>query len=59
VNFINGRIIKPQTWRRTTVHLAGEDSTITSTGSATLKVTIGDQTYIEEFLVVDIILGDP
>jgi hypothetical protein len=63
-NFINGCIIKPQTRRRTTVHLAGEDSTITSTGSATLKVTIGDQTYIEEFLVVDqlsvdVILGDP
>jgi hypothetical protein len=63
-NFINGRIIKPQTRRRTTEQLAGEDSTITSTGSATLKVTIGDQTYIEEFLVidqlsVDVILGDP
>jgi transposase InsO family protein len=63
-NFINGRIIKPQTRRRTTVQLAGEDSTIPSTGSATLEVSIGDQTYIEEFLVVDqlsvdVILGDP
>jgi hypothetical protein len=63
-NFINGRIIKPQTWRRTTVQLAGEDSTIPSTGSATLEVSIGNQTYIEEFLVVDqlsvdVILGDP
>jgi hypothetical protein len=62
-NFINGRIIKPQTRRRTTVQLAGEDSTIPSTGSATLEVTIGTQTYIEEFLVVDqlsvdVILGD-
>jgi hypothetical protein len=52
-NFINGRIIKPQTRRRTTVQLAGEDSTIPPTGSATLEVSIGDQTYIEEFLVVD------
>jgi hypothetical protein len=63
-NFINGRIIKPQTRRRTTVQLAGEDSTIPSTGSATLEVSIGNQTYIEEFLVVDqlsvdVILGDP
>jgi hypothetical protein len=52
-NFINGRIIKPQTRRRTTVQLAGEDSTIPSTDSATLEVTIGNQTYTEEFLVVD------
>jgi hypothetical protein len=31
----------------TTVQLAGEDSTIPSTGSATLEVTIGNPTYTE------------
>ena len=63
-NFISGNIAAPQKKRRTEVRLASRDKSVYSPGTALLPVTIDEQTYQEEFLVIedladDGILGDP
>ncbi len=63
-NFVSSRVAIPRERRPVTVQLADQQATTTATGVARLHITVDNQEYDEDFLVIDnlvddIILGDP